>query len=405
MESLKKFLVKRSSLIFSFYIVAIVAFSYLSTNDVGKIYNRNYLYITALAGKSLQYIVDIYYNDSLIYQNLRSIKHRINDVDAVYLLLKGKEYLYTEGSSDACLSLFRKCRNAEKEEIFSTDGKVLVCYPLYEELASELLRDTQKAGVFAVLFDREYLSDILKNWFLKNLVLLFLLFGVGTLIVIAILVHISENFRLLESMIRKTEEFLKRETLGQDYREELHKFVKTFSFLEFRRIGELILNLTGRVVELTQKLKEQAIVDVLTGLYNRNYLEQFVDKIVGLAQRQGFPLAVAMIDIDNFKQVNDTYGHKKGDEVLRTLGKIIKTSIRKSDIAIRYGGEEILIIFPNSRKEYAKYVVDRIKKRLKSYDFGIGRPVTFSSGIAGYPEDVDDLSSLHAIIEIADEKL
>jgi diguanylate cyclase (GGDEF)-like protein len=143
----------------------------------------------------------------------------------------------------------------------------------------------------------------------------------------------------------------------------------------------------------------------LTGLYNRNYLEQFVDKIVGLTQRGKLPLAVAMIDIDDFKQINDTYGHKKGDEVLRTLGKIVKSSVRKSDIAIRYGGEEILIVFPNTKKEYAKYVVGRIKDTLKTTDFGIDRSVTFSAGIAGYPEDVKDLTSLDSIIEVADEKL
>ncbi|TCK05420.1 GGDEF domain-containing protein [Phorcysia thermohydrogeniphila] len=405
MESLKRFLLKRSSVIFIFSIVAIVAFSYVSTRDVGKIYNKNYLYITALAGKSLRYITDIYYNDYLIYQNLKNVKYRINDVEAVYLFFRGKEYLYSEGVSGDYFPLFRKCHEVEKEKMISVDGKVLVCYPFHEELASELLRDTRKEGVFAILFDKKYVEVILKDWFLKNLVLLFLLFGVGTLIVVAILVRISENFRLLESMIRRTEEFLKRENLAQEYKKELQKFVDSFSFLEFSKIGNLIINLMGRVVELTQRLKEQAIVDALTGLYNRNYLEQFVDKIVNLVQRQGLPLAVAMIDIDNFKQVNDTYGHKKGDEVLRTLGKIVKSSVRRSDIAIRYGGEEILIIFPNSKKEYAKYVVNRIKERLKSYDFGIGRPVTFSAGIAGYPEEVKDLSSLNSIIEIADKKL
>jgi len=165
------------------------------------------------------------------------------------------------------------------------------------------------------------------------------------------------------------------------------------------------MSLVKRLVELTQRLREQAIIDILTGLYNRNYLEQFVDKIVGLAQRNGFPLSVAMIDIDNFKQINDTYGHKKGDEVLKVLGRIIKSSIRKSDIAIRYGGEEILIIFPNSRKINAERIIRRIKERLKNYDFKIGKPVTFSAGISAYPEDIGNLLSLDPLIEIADEKL
>ena len=405
MESLKKFLLKNSLLIFAFSMVAIVIFSYISTYDVSKIYSRNYLYIAELSARNLHYITDIYYNDFIIYQNLKNIKRKISNVRAVFLFFKGKEYIYPKNITDDKLHFLRSCSGVRKEKLFLRDDEVLVCYPFYEEFASELLRGTRKEGVLAILFDRGYVKDILKSWFLKNLVLLFLLFAVETLIIAIILVRISENFRLLEEMIQRTESLLKGEDLIKECKGELRKFVAMFTFLEFRKIGILIMSLVKRLVELTQRLREQAIIDILTGLYNRNYLEQFVDKIVGLAQRNGFPLSVAMIDIDNFKQINDTYGHKKGDEVLKVLGRIIKSSIRKSDIAIRYGGEEILIIFPNSRKINAERIIRRIKERLKNYDFKIGKPVTFSAGISAYPEDIGNLLSLDPLIEIADEKL
>ena len=112
-----------------------------------------------------------------------------------------------------------------------------------------------------------------------------------------------------------------------------------------------------------------------------------------------------MIDIDDFKSINDTFGHQKGDEVLKILGKTIKENIRKSDIPIRYGGEEILIFFPNTSKEKAYYTLNRIKKLFSNIDFGIGRKVTFSGGIASTPEDLKDWKNVDELVEIADERL
>jgi diguanylate cyclase (GGDEF)-like protein len=121
-------------------------------------------------------------------------------------------------------------------------------------------------------------------------------------------------------------------------------------------------------------------------------------------KREGFPLSVAMLDLDNFKWINDTFGHQKGDEILKKWGEIIRKELRSSDVPIRYGGEEVLIIFPYTLKEEAAGAIERIREKLQQIDFGIGRKVNFSAGIACYPEDIRE-ACFDDLILIADERL
>ena len=179
-----------------------------------------------------------------------------------------------------------------------------------------------------------------------------------------------------------------------------------FKIEEFRDVADLIVKLTLKISSLNEHIKQLALTDSLTGLYNRNYLNAVFEKnYVPFWKREKFPLSVALLDIDNFKSINDIYGHQKGDEVLRRLGQIIKDSVRGSDIPVRFGGEEILIIFPSSRKEEALMAVRRIREKLMKEDFGIGRPVTFSSGLADFPSDISVPGELDKLIKVADERL
>lgn len=98
-------------------------------------------------------------------------------------------------------------------------------------------------------------------------------------------------------------------------------------------------------IRLRSRLKEQSILDPLTGLYNRRHMEINLKRELSRAVRNESPLGIIMLDIDHFKNFNDSYGHEAGDEVLRKLGILIKSIVRKEDIACRYGGEEFLIIF------------------------------------------------------------
>jgi two-component system cell cycle response regulator len=154
---------------------------------------------------------------------------------------------------------------------------------------------------------------------------------------------------------------------------------------------------------LAQKLREQSLLDGLTGLYNRKFLEEFIDKIDNQAKRSRTHYAVLMLDIDFFKQVNDTYGHDVGDQFIKMLGHIIKNHIRSSDIAVRYGGEEFLILLHESSREGAIKVAETIRKSFaKTAVYVKGKAVrkTLSIGISLFPDTYT--SSLREAIKHAD---
>ncbi|WP_457596221.1 GGDEF domain-containing protein [Hydrogenimonas sp.] len=154
---------------------------------------------------------------------------------------------------------------------------------------------------------------------------------------------------------------------------------------------------------LTQKLKEQSLLDGLTGLYNRKFLEEFIDKIDNQAKRSQTRYAVLMIDIDFFKSVNDTFGHDVGDRFIRILGHIIQDHIRASDIAVRYGGEEFLVLLHESNDVGAMKVADAIRRDFANRTVrAAGQPIrkTLSVGIAFYPDHT--VVSLRKAIKYAD---
>ena len=111
---------------------------------------------------------------------------------------------------------------------------------------------------------------------------------------------------------------------------------------------------------------EMAITDALTGLYNRRYMETHAGTLVEQASSRGKPLAVLVLDIDYFKSVNDTWGHDTGDDVLREFAIRIKKSIRGIDLACRYGGEEFVVIMPETDMAVATMVAERLRRRIAS---------------------------------------
>ncbi|MGJ8453884.1 diguanylate cyclase domain-containing protein [Pseudothermotoga sp. U03pept] len=146
--------------------------------------------------------------------------------------------------------------------------------------------------------------------------------------------------------------------------------------------------------------QDKANQDPLTGVANRNVLEQLMDSFPDLGQE----FSVIMLDIDGFKQVNDTYGHLVGDQVLIHFAETIKNSLRKDTFFVRFGGDEFLIIAPRSGKETAKNLVDRLRKEFKTplQTNGGQVSISFCAGIASFPEDGKKLRNL---IEQADKAL
>jgi diguanylate cyclase (GGDEF)-like protein len=157
---------------------------------------------------------------------------------------------------------------------------------------------------------------------------------------------------------------------------------------------------------LMEKLKDTSLRDGMTGLYNRRFLEEIIDKIMSQANRNNDTYAIMMLDVDFFKMVNDTYGHDVGDKVIVALSKILKSSIRDSDLAIRYGGEEFIVMLHNASDEGMMSIAKKIHSEFAklSFDVGNGQSLqkTISIGIAKFPTDGD---SIWKCIKYADTAL
>ncbi len=153
------------------------------------------------------------------------------------------------------------------------------------------------------------------------------------------------------------------------------------------------------------RLKKLAIIDSLTGIYNRGFLFECLGKEFSRTKRYNLPLSILMIDIDYFKRKNDTYGHLQGDALLCKLAQIFKDNIRACDTLGRYGGEEFLIILPESKLEDSVNLAERIRTEVEQYNFGEVNKVikcTVSIGISSYPcPDVKDFEGLISKVDKA----
>jgi len=140
---------------------------------------------------------------------------------------------------------------------------------------------------------------------------------------------------------------------------------------------------------LKARLEEQALRDPLTGLYNRRYLDDALERELVRAQREGYPLSVVLLDLDHFKDLNDAHGHPAGDAVLVSLAKALREQVRAGDLACRWGGEEFLLLLPNMPVTAAAGRVDKLRTRFgeSSIEFG-GKSMsaTLSAGVAAFPE-------------------
>lgn len=152
--------------------------------------------------------------------------------------------------------------------------------------------------------------------------------------------------------------------------------------------------------------RQLSMNDGLTGLYNRAWLNDMLPKMVGKAQRTGCPLSLVMIDLDHFKHFNDSHGHQAGDDALRGAAAVIAKALRPSDFAVRYGGEEMLVILPDTSEKLATMVAERLCQRLRQMvvfrDMRLPLPhLTGSLGVANLLLPMDD----SALVAAADAAL
>ncbi len=154
---------------------------------------------------------------------------------------------------------------------------------------------------------------------------------------------------------------------------------------------------------LFEETKRLAITDGLTELYNHRYLHEAMERTLDRCQRDDQSLALIMLEIDNFKRFNDTYGHQRGDEVLRIVADLLRKSSRTSDFVARYGGDEFMVVLPNTSKTSAQDIAERIRRTVEAYPFLLGEnivtSVTLSVGIAASP---DDGTTVEAVVQAVD---
>lgn len=172
---------------------------------------------------------------------------------------------------------------------------------------------------------------------------------------------------------------------------------RTFLDLKISSLHDRRKNFLGRLVvwrDITPlktaqaELQEQAIRDPLTGLYNRRYLNETLERELSRAKRENYSISLVMIDIDHFKKLNDTFGHHVGDDVLKNFAKQLMNQTRVEDIVCRYGGEEFLIILPNITTEIAKQIAEKWRFSFQESRFlkdGQEIKATISCGIAEFP--------------------
>jgi diguanylate cyclase (GGDEF)-like protein len=216
-------------------------------------------------------------------------------------------------------------------------------------------------------------------------------------ILIIMLTGLTDDKALHKSFASGAVDFIKK---------PIHKmelYVRVKNALRIRNAEKSLKKALSSLEEKNKQLEVLADTDGLTNLYNHRYLITALSNNINIAKRYLTPLSIIMFDIDYFKQVNDTHGHLFGDTILKSIADIFIDNLRNVDIIGRYGGEEFLIIQPNTKLEgcikVAKLLRKQIEKKFSNEHFNI--PVTISGGACEYKDDYD----LAGFISVADQLL
>ena len=173
-------------------------------------------------------------------------------------------------------------------------------------------------------------------------------------------------------------------------------------FLNYiEELTEQYEELLNQKKELLAELEKKALYDPLTKLFNRHALIEFLTKEIERIKREkGEKLFIIFLDLDNFKQVNDLYGHKKGDEVLKEVAQLLKTHFRKYDIVARFGGDEFMVVVRNRTKGEVENILKKLQERIEEIFKNFA--ISVSYGIAVAPDDGTDIDKL---ITMADRRM
>ncbi|SNR65564.1 GGDEF domain-containing protein [Desulfurobacterium atlanticum] len=175
---------------------------------------------------------------------------------------------------------------------------------------------------------------------------------------------------------------------NHDIRAFAYYFINLTAFIVVSSVGAFVLK---RIVEENFiQLIELSIKDPLTGAYNRYAFLDFINEEMERAKRYGFSISIIMFDIDDFKKINDTHGHLKGDEVLKEIARLVRENIRKCDKLVRWGGEEFIILCPHIGVEEAEKLAEKLRRLIENNDFGIKVTVSFGVAEVDFEKGIDD---------------
>ncbi len=230
----------------------------------------------------------------------------------------------------------------------------------------------------------------------------------------------EEVYEFTDSIAEKTVEILRTFEMDpgdmkpyslilEEANEELGKLNLSYEQLvmELKQAKEMAESFAVEAWEAKEQLKELAVKDSLTGLYNRRFYQDYLDREMPRVERYKHVLSLIMIDIDHFKIVNDTYGHPHGDEVLRVVAGIFIETVRKPDIVARYGGEEFVIVLPETDIKGAVVLAERLRKLVESQEIPFedgSMKVTISLGVTTY-NSINGKKSQEELMQSADKAL
>ena len=218
-------------------------------------------------------------------------------------------------------------------------------------------------------------------------------------------------FKKERAIVDKSKTFIDRKDLTCDeLQEEYVQLLESYQSLlnessKITKIGDInqrkLFDANTEIEGQKEKLYQLSITDYLTGNYNRRYILNALEVEFMKSKRYSFSLSCILIDIDNFKSINDSYGHQVGDFTLKTISDMIKETIREVDVFGRYGGEEFLIILPNTKACAAAIVAEKVRKKIAQLKFETGNDevgpfmLTLSLGVSdihsGIPATVEEL--------------
>ncbi len=224
-----------------------------------------------------------------------------------------------------------------------------------------------------------------------------------------------KNINRLQGSIEETQEnykmFDKKTRKIRDLEEKKAKETLSLEIKRMKLINEMFLSMLDETMrelkkqrEYIEHLNELALRDGLTGAYSRRMLEKIVNDALYDLRRYGRVFSLSMIDLDNFKNINDTYGHRAGDTVLIKFSELATNQTRQTDVLIRYGGDEFVMVFPSTQKKPAERAMEKIRERMEQIKFRVKKSVfsvSFSYGVAeAKPDD-----SLESLLKRADEEM